>query len=248
MEQRDAIKARAHMREVRVANQIGYREGVEAGKLETLQAGFDDGYNNGGVAIGSTVGEMRGTAAALQGAVDLGMLKTDSDTVQALRDIIADLDKLDPSTLFAPDPEEIDHDAEHHDHAASVNVAELRAVTSIGYVGVLVALAAFAPRLLGASSQPLSKQLLVFWLAIDALIHVFRAGFFAEVWQEYSKADSRWGVADPGVVSVEILTVVLGGPLAAYAAYLVARGDQRYYLYVVVLCTAELYGDFVRGC
>lgn len=49
-----------------------------------------------------------------------------------------------------------------------------QAAISIGYVGVLVAIAGLAPRLLGASSQPLSKQLLVFWLVIDALIHVFR--------------------------------------------------------------------------
>ena len=39
-------------------------------------------------------------------------------------------------------------------------------------------------------------------------------GFFASVWQEYSLADSRWGVADPGIVAVELLTVVVKGPLA----------------------------------
>ena len=41
-------------------------------------------------------------------------------------------------------------------------------------------------------------------------------GFFASVWQEYSLADSRWGVADPGIVAVELLTVVVKGPLALY--------------------------------
>lgn len=50
-----------------------------------------------------------------------------------------------------------------------------QAAISIGYVGVLVTIAGLTPWLLGASSQPLSKQLLVFWLVIDALIHVFRA-------------------------------------------------------------------------
>lgn len=50
-----------------------------------------------------------------------------------------------------------------------------QSVTSIGYVGVLVAVACLAPYLLGASVQPVRKQLLVFWLALDALIHVFRA-------------------------------------------------------------------------
>lgn len=49
-----------------------------------------------------------------------------------------------------------------------------QAIVAIGYVGALVAVAASAPRLLGASTYPLSKQLLVFWLALDSLIHICR--------------------------------------------------------------------------
>lgn len=33
-------------------------------------------------------------------------------------------------------------------------------------------------------------------------------GFFAYLWQEYAKADARWGWSDPNVVSLEILTVL----------------------------------------
>lgn len=83
------------------------------------------------------------------------------------------------------------------------------------------------------------------WLSVFGHTVGSSTGFFASVWQEYSKADSRWAVADPGVVSVEILTVIGGGSLAAYAAYLVSRGDARYHFWIVVLCTAELYGDFM---
>lgn len=83
------------------------------------------------------------------------------------------------------------------------------------------------------------------WLSICGRTVGGSSGFFASVWQEYSKADSRWAVADPGVVAVEILTVVAGGPLAAWAAYLVARNDARYLFWVMVLSVGELYGDFV---
>ena len=71
-------------------------------------------------------------------------------------------------------------------------------------------------------------------------------GFFASVWQEYSNADQRLGFADPSIVSVELLTVVLTGPLAAYTAMLVQRNDMRYHFWLAILCTAELYGDYVR--
>lgn len=70
-------------------------------------------------------------------------------------------------------------------------------------------------------------------------------GFFASIWQEYSYADARWGIADSGIVSVELLTVVLTGPLAAYTALLVLRKDLRYHFWIILLCVAELYGDYV---
>lgn len=71
------------------------------------------------------------------------------------------------------------------------------------------------------------------------------SSFFALLWQDYSKADQRWGWADPTVVSLEILTVLGAGPLAAYCAYLIHINDITYHYWVVVLSTAELYGGFV---
>lgn len=128
MEQRDADKARATMREVRIPNQIGYREGVEVGKLESLQRGFDDGYNKAGVALGSAVGEMRGTVAALLGAFELGMLKIDVSMVQSLQQLAADLENIDPSVLFEPDWEHLRHESEHHGNKdATAVIAEKRA-------------------------------------------------------------------------------------------------------------------------
>lgn len=70
-------------------------------------------------------------------------------------------------------------------------------------------------------------------------------GFFASVWQEYSLADSRWGVADPGIVAVELLTVVVKGPLALYTSWLVLKDNAKYHIWLCFLCLAELYGDYM---
>jgi hypothetical protein len=76
----------------------------------------------------------------------------------------------------------------------------------------------------------------------------------AMLWQEYAKADARWGGADLGVVSLELLTVFIGGPLAAYICYLLAKGygntgtagsngfGGKLVFWMTVLATGELYG------
>lgn len=80
----------------------------------------------------------------------------------------------------------------------------------------------------------------------------------SRLWQEYAKADRRWAVADVTVVSLELLTVFLGGPAAIYVCYLLcrstnekisakARGSAKSTLWFVAtaLATAELYGGFM---
>lgn len=64
----------------------------------------------------------------------------------------------------------------------------------------------------------------------------------ARLWQEYAKADVRWAHADICVVTLELLTVLGGGPLALWICELVRRGDERAWFWIVVLATAELYG------
>lgn len=63
--------------------------------------------------------------------------------------------------------------------------------------------------------------------------------------KEYAAADTRWGTADPTIVSLELLTVFGTAPLAAYIAYQIVRGDSARYYWIIVLCTAELYGGYV---
>lgn len=76
-------------------------------------------------------------------------------------------------------------------------------------------------------------------------------------WLEYGKADARWLYADLNVVSIEILTVLLGGPAATYICYQVYRAMtaktasirgqhlSRVWFAATVLATGELYGGFM---
>jgi len=65
--------------------------------------------------------------------------------------------------------------------------------------------------------------------------------------REYVAADTRWGTADPTVVSLELLTVFGAGPLAALIVYQIVKRDPARHYWIVVLSTAELYGGYVWG-
>ncbi|KAL7274663.1 hypothetical protein RUND412_002426 [Rhizina undulata] len=69
----------------------------------------------------------------------------------------------------------------------------------------------------------------------------------ALMWQEYGKADRRWGVADVNVISLELLTVFIGGPLALWIVNMVRKGEERRWFWIVVLATGELYGGEYSG-
>ncbi|KAF5369121.1 hypothetical protein D9615_010424 [Tricholomella constricta] len=103
------------------------------------------------------------------------------------------------------------------------------------------------------------------WLAFDALIHfIFEGSFlylsifgrqvntssgaFAVMWREYAAADFRWGFSDPTVVALELLTVLGAGPLCCYILLLLARADPARHYWIVVLCTAEIYGGWMTFC
>jgi len=100
------------------------------------------------------------------------------------------------------------------------------------------------------------------WLAFDGMIHlslegsflylstfgrtvITSEGPFAQMWKEYARADARWGVSDPTVVSLEILTVLGAGPMCFYILKQLASNDPARHYWIVVLSTAELYGGFM---
>ncbi|MCJ1283517.1 hypothetical protein MMC26_002847 [Xylographa opegraphella] len=74
----------------------------------------------------------------------------------------------------------------------------------------------------------------------------------ARLWQEYARADRRWAGADLTVVSLELLTVLVAGPLALYVAEAIrkgaaasGRGGAGLWFWGTVLATGELYGGFM---
>ncbi|KAI0345870.1 Emopamil-binding protein [Trametopsis cervina] len=100
------------------------------------------------------------------------------------------------------------------------------------------------------------------WMMFDAMIHFsFEAiflyysvfgrqvgtstGILPEMVKEYALADLRWGVAEPTVVSLEILTVLIAGPMACYILKLLAANDPARHYWIVVVSTMELYGGWM---
>ncbi|THH01913.1 hypothetical protein EW026_g877 [Hermanssonia centrifuga] len=103
------------------------------------------------------------------------------------------------------------------------------------------------------------------WLTFDALIHFsFEAIFLyysmfgktiattpgplAEMVKEYARADFRWALADPTIVSLEILTVLGAGPMACYILKQLASDDPARHYWIIVLCTGEIYGGWMTFC
>ncbi|KAF3020971.1 hypothetical protein G7054_g1847 [Neopestalotiopsis clavispora] len=71
---------------------------------------------------------------------------------------------------------------------------------------------------------------------------------FAQLWMVYAKADKRWAGADLSIISLELLTVFLAGPLACLICYGIAKKDPRTNILVIVVATMELYGGFITFC
>ena len=86
----------------------------------------------------------------------------------------------------------------------------------------------------------------------------YGAGPFSKLWQEYAKADKRWGGADLTIVSIELLTVFVGAPLALWCCELLRREERkgvlRRWFWMMILAVGELYGgmlflySFFDGC
>jgi hypothetical protein len=120
-------------------------------------------------------------------------------------------------------------------------------------------------RLRPAASTPHARPLrrvALLWFAVDALTHLTveasyvyvtaahggaegSPSLLAYLWREYGRADRRWALYDPTVLALELLTVGIGGPLAAACAYGVYARRPWRHLAVVVLCVAELYGGWM---
>jgi len=68
---------------------------------------------------------------------------------------------------------------------------------------------------------------------------------FSALWREYAKADKRWGGSDLTVISLELLTVFVAGPMAVWICYCLRRQRSDAWFWMSVLATGELYGGFM---
>ena len=82
-------------------------------------------------------------------------------------------------------------------------------------------------------------------------------GPMARLWQEYAKADKRWGGAELNVISLELLTCFIMAPAAVYVCYQISKAmnatdelarstaKARLWFAAIFIATGELYGGFM---
>ncbi|KAK3087191.1 hypothetical protein FSP39_002886 [Pinctada imbricata] len=136
-------------------------------------------------------------------------------------------------------------------------------IVSLGVTVVYLLIALIGGISMGKRLRPSEKWVLT-WLVFDVLIHFTLEGSFvywslvgtvnkadhftASLWKEYALADKRWGVSDPTVVSLEILTVFIDGPLCLLLIYAIMKNKFYRHYVQIVLCVCELYGGWMTFC
>nr|OQO17373.1 hypothetical protein B0A51_15754 [Rachicladosporium sp. CCFEE 5018] len=68
---------------------------------------------------------------------------------------------------------------------------------------------------------------------------------FSALWREYARADKRWGGSDLTVISLELLTVFVAGPMAVWICHGLAKKRADTSFWMIVLATGELYGGWM---
>lgn len=104
------------------------------------------------------------------------------------------------------------------------------------------------------------EQLALIWYIIDANTHltielgyVWLAltstakksdSFLGFIWREYGRADARWAVRDVNVISIEIMTVLMG-VLCLFQIYGTYYRKPWRHPMQILICVAELYGGWM---
>lgn len=139
----------------------------------------------------------------------------------------------------------------------------LVSVLSLLACSIQVLAAALLTLRYGGRSSAEDRWILL-WLFYDVIVHLTLEGPFvymslvgtvetsegplAELWREYGKADSRWLISDPTIVSIEILTVVLDSMLALLLIHAVLKDKYYRHWLQVALSVCELYGGWMTFC
>ncbi|KAH8698885.1 putative EBP domain protein [Talaromyces proteolyticus] len=132
---------------------------------------------------------------------------------------------------------------------------ELVGYFSLGLAGIIGII--FATALYTRPSMPRGDRLSILWFALSGILHCFFEGYFVvnhqrmgpsqdllgQLWKEYAKSDSRYLIADPFVVSIEAITVVVWGPLSLLVAFLTTIQHPLKHPLRIIVCVAHLYGD-----
>ncbi|ORZ09884.1 Emopamil-binding protein [Absidia repens] len=140
-------------------------------------------------------------------------------------------------------------------------IDEVTIYSLLAVVGILI-VSLLASRLLLSSSSSKVDHATFVWFTFDALIHfIFEGSFvyhstfgrtvntgtdmFALLWQEYTKADERWGFADATVVSIEIMTVFVDGLLCLLILRQLVKNDPSRHFWIVVISVIEIVGGWM---
>lgn len=73
----------------------------------------------------------------------------------------------------------------------------------------------------------------------------FGSNPFAALWREYARADHRWEGSDVTIISLELLTVFLAGPIAVWICEKLRKNSADVWFWMTVLATGELYGGWM---
>nr|XP_046238818.1 emopamil-binding protein-like [Scatophagus argus] len=139
----------------------------------------------------------------------------------------------------------------------------LVSVVSLLACSVQVLAAALLTHRYGRRSSAVDRWILL-WLFYDVIVHLTLEGPFvymslvgtvetsegplAELWKEYGKADKRWLISDPTIVSIEILTVILDSLLAVLLIHAVLKDKYYRHFLQITLSVCELYGGWMTFC
>ena len=110
------------------------------------------------------------------------------------------------------------------------------------------------------SNFTFAEYIALIWFSLDAFTHLtielgyvylaltstakYSDTYLGHIWREYGRADARWAVRDPTVISLEILTVCIG-VLCLFQVYAVATRAAFRHPLQMVICVAELYGGWM---
>jgi hypothetical protein len=137
---------------------------------------------------------------------------------------------------------------------------ELGSLIGFGQLGLYFGLVYLFVRRYGSHLNNVDKWTAI-WFGFDGLCHLLFEGAYvlftligpiknvkaliALPWNEYAKADFRWNQYDPTVLSLELLTVLVAGPMALAIVWAIITNNKWRHPLQLIICVCELYGGWM---